>query len=88
MSAPNASAASTSRAPAAAIVRVGDAGAKAGAALDRHLGAERDEFLHRFRARRDARLARIGFRDDPNQHDAIPRRFASPERRREPDDFH
>jgi hypothetical protein len=55
----------------ALIIRVGDARLEARAALDRDLGAEADELLHRFRGGRDPRFSRIGFRDNPNQHDFI-----------------
>ena len=54
------------------IFGVGQARFQPGAGLDRDLGPERDELLDRFRARGDARLARIGFSGDPNQHDEVP----------------
>ena len=41
--------------------------------LDDKLRAERDKFLDGFGRRGDARLQRIGFGDNPNQHGSIPR---------------
>ncbi len=54
------------------IIGIGNSGVDAGAALNRHIGAEPDELPDGFRARRDSRFVRIGLRDDPNQHDAFP----------------
>ncbi len=52
--------------------RVRHAGRRAGAALDRHLGAEGDELLHRFRRRRNARLDRRVFLEDCDPHQMAP----------------
>ena len=54
------------------IVGVDDARLDAGAALDRDLGAEPDEFLDCLRACRDARFCGVRFRGDSNQHETFP----------------
>ena len=55
-------------------VGVGNAGRDAGAARDRDLGAERLQFLDRFRRGRDARFAGVGFTRYGNSHSRLPAR--------------